>query len=191
MSRVAIIGVGQTHHQRRRADVNVPGLVREAAQRALADAKLEMSDIDSVVVASGPVLFAAVNQPEKWVVDALGARGKPVVRITSGGTRAFILTYRIEARERRLTIGAWPDWSVTAAREEAKRLKRWGHVASPKRGIKGQIFGHCQRWLQGILAGDITKLQRMARRVCPGRGAFQQHLTARRRQQPGKHAQQA
>jgi hypothetical protein len=38
--------------------------------------------------------------------------------------RAFILTYRIEARERRLTIGAWPDWSVTAAREEAKRLKR-------------------------------------------------------------------
>jgi hypothetical protein len=44
--------------------------------------------------------------------------------ITSGGTRAFILTYRIEARERRLTIGAWPDWSVTAAREEAKRLKR-------------------------------------------------------------------
>ena len=46
------------------------------------------------------------------------------VRITSGGTRAFILTYRIEARERRLTIGAWPDWPVTAAREEAKRLKR-------------------------------------------------------------------
>jgi hypothetical protein len=46
------------------------------------------------------------------------------VRITSSGTRAFILTYRIEARERRLTIGAWPDWSVTAAREEAKRLKR-------------------------------------------------------------------
>jgi integrase len=51
------------------------------------------------------------------------------VRITSGGKsgqgfRAFILTYRIEARERHLTIGAWPDWSVTAAREEAKRLKR-------------------------------------------------------------------
>lgn len=34
------------------------------------------------------------------------------VRITSGGTRAFILTYRIEGRERRLTIGSWPDWSV-------------------------------------------------------------------------------
>ena len=89
MNHVAIVGVGQTHHQRRRGDVNVPGLVREAAQRALADANLTMDDIDSVVVASGPVLFAAVNQPEKWVVDALGARGKPVVRITSGGGTGF------------------------------------------------------------------------------------------------------
>jgi acetyl-CoA C-acetyltransferase len=89
MNHVAIVGVGQTHHQRRRADVNVPGLVREAAQRALADANLTMDDIDSIVVASGPVLFAAVNQPEKWVVDAMGARGKPVVRITSGGGTGF------------------------------------------------------------------------------------------------------
>ena len=45
------------------------------------------------------------------------------VRITSGGSRAFVLTYRIEARERRLTLGAWPDWSVTTARQEAKRIK--------------------------------------------------------------------
>jgi acetyl-CoA C-acetyltransferase len=44
-----------------------------------------MDDIDSVVVCSGPVLFAAVNQPEKWLVDAIGARLKPVVRVTSGG----------------------------------------------------------------------------------------------------------
>lgn len=85
MRRAAIIGVGQTHHARRRTDVNTPGLVREAVIRALEDAELTMRDIDSVVVASGPVLFAAVNQPEKWLVDACGARLKPVVRITSGG----------------------------------------------------------------------------------------------------------
>jgi len=89
MNHVAIAGVGQTHHQRRRSDVNVPGLAREAAQRALDDAGLTMEDIDSVIVASGPVLFAAVNEPEKWLVDALGARGKPVVRITSGGGTGF------------------------------------------------------------------------------------------------------
>ena len=45
-------------------------------------------------------------------------------RVTTAGARAFILNYRINGRERRYTIGAYPDWSVGAAREEAKRLKR-------------------------------------------------------------------
>lgn len=82
---VAIVGLGQTRHSRRRTDVSQAGLAREAAVKALDDAGLTIDDIDSVVVASGPELFGAVNQPEKWVVDALGARLKPVVRITSGG----------------------------------------------------------------------------------------------------------
>lgn len=82
---VAIVGTGQTHHSRRRTDVTQAGLAREAVVRALEDADLTMDDIDSVVVCSGPVLFAAVNQPEKWLVDAIGARYKPVVRVTSGG----------------------------------------------------------------------------------------------------------
>lgn len=85
MSSVAIVGAGQTNHARRRTDVTQVGLAREAVVRALEDADLTMGDIDSVVVATGPVLFAAVNQPEKWLVDALGARMKPVVRVTSGG----------------------------------------------------------------------------------------------------------
>jgi integrase len=46
------------------------------------------------------------------------------VRITAGGARSFILNYVASGRERRLTIGAYPDWTVVAAREEAKRLKR-------------------------------------------------------------------
>jgi integrase len=46
-------------------------------------------------------------------------------RVTAAGYRAFILGYwtRI-GRQRRYTIGAFPDWSTPAAREEAKRLKR-------------------------------------------------------------------
>lgn len=86
---VGIVGVGQTHHSRRRTDVSQAGLVREAVDRALADAKMTMDDIDTVVVATGPVLFAAVNQPEKWVADAIGAQLKPVVRVTSGGGAGF------------------------------------------------------------------------------------------------------
>ncbi|MFP5220434.1 MAG: thiolase C-terminal domain-containing protein [Actinomycetes bacterium] len=85
MPAVAVVGAGQTHHARRRRDVTQVGLAREAVTRALEDAELTMADIDSVVVCTGPVLFAAVNQPEKWLVDAIGARLKPVVRVTSGG----------------------------------------------------------------------------------------------------------
>lgn len=85
MTSIAIVGTGQTVHARRRLDVSQAGLAREAALEALADAGLSMDDIDSVVVASGPAMFGAVNQPEKWLVDALGARYKPVVRVTSGG----------------------------------------------------------------------------------------------------------
>src|SRR5262245_43943526 len=48
------------------------------------------------------------------------------VRVTAAGARSFVLNYRrkSDGRERRITIGAFPDWSTTAAREEAKRLKR-------------------------------------------------------------------
>src|SRR5262245_22101576 len=48
------------------------------------------------------------------------------IRITAAGARSFVLTYRrkIDGRQRCATIGAFPDWSTTAARDEAKRLKR-------------------------------------------------------------------
>ena len=46
------------------------------------------------------------------------------VRITAGDARSFILNYRANGIERRMTIGSYPDWSVTAAREQAKVLKR-------------------------------------------------------------------
>lgn len=47
------------------------------------------------------------------------------VRITAAGARAFVLNYSTRSgRERRYTIGSYPDWTVVAAREEAKRLKR-------------------------------------------------------------------
>ena len=46
------------------------------------------------------------------------------VRVTSAGARAFIVNYRAGGRERRITIGSYPDWTTTAARDEAKELKR-------------------------------------------------------------------
>lgn len=46
------------------------------------------------------------------------------LRVTAGDARAFVLNYRTNGRERRLTLGPWPEWSATAARERVKDLRR-------------------------------------------------------------------
>jgi integrase len=46
------------------------------------------------------------------------------LRVTPGGAKSFVLDYRAEGRQRRFTIGSYPDWSVQAARQAAKDLKR-------------------------------------------------------------------
>lgn len=45
-------------------------------------------------------------------------------RVTSTGKRSFVLNYWVPGRERRITIGAYPAWTVAAAREEAKALRQ-------------------------------------------------------------------
>lgn len=45
-------------------------------------------------------------------------------RITAAGAKSFVLNYRTRSGlERRYTIGRFPEWTTSAAREEAKRLK--------------------------------------------------------------------
>jgi integrase len=47
------------------------------------------------------------------------------IRVTASGARSFVLNYRTRlGRERRFTIGSFPDWTVGAARVEATELKR-------------------------------------------------------------------
>jgi integrase len=46
------------------------------------------------------------------------------IRITARDVRSFVLNYVVHGRERRMTIGRFPTWSATAAREEAKELRR-------------------------------------------------------------------
>ena len=46
-------------------------------------------------------------------------------RVTAAGARAFVLNYVTKAgRERRYTIGQFPDWQTTAARSRARELRR-------------------------------------------------------------------
>lgn len=46
------------------------------------------------------------------------------LRVTPGCAKSFVLDYRAQGRQRRFTIGSYPDWSVQAARQAAKELKR-------------------------------------------------------------------
>ena len=46
------------------------------------------------------------------------------VRAHAGGVKSFFLNYRIDGVERRHTIGRYPAWSVDAARDKAKKLRK-------------------------------------------------------------------
>jgi acetyl-CoA C-acetyltransferase len=88
----AVVGTGQTTYESRREDVNVPELAREAAMRALEDTGIKPADIDAIVIGSGPEILEGVNQPEQWIGSALGAPGKPLMRIATGGTAGAAAT---------------------------------------------------------------------------------------------------
>jgi acetyl-CoA C-acetyltransferase len=97
----AVIGVGQTHHRAKREDVSIAGLCREAVDRALADANLGFDDIDAVVVGKAPDLFEGVMMPELFLAEALGAVGKPLLRVHTagsvGGSTAIVASSLVQA----------------------------------------------------------------------------------------------
>ena len=109
--RTAVLGVGQTKYQTTRGDVSLPGLVREAAYRALEDAEVGWDDIDAVVVGKAPDFFEGVMQPELFLAEALGAVGKPLLRVHTagsvGGSTAVVAASLVQAgiHRRVLTLG--------------------------------------------------------------------------------------
>ncbi|MCW2708449.1 MAG: putative nonspecific lipid-transfer protein, partial [Frankiales bacterium] len=106
----AVLGTGQTKHVSARKDVSIAGLVREAADRALADAQLEWNDIDAVVVGKAPDMFEGVMMPELYLAEALGALGKPMFRVHTagsvGGSTAVVASHLVQGgiHERVLTV---------------------------------------------------------------------------------------
>ena len=85
MINVGVLGFGQTKHVTRREDVTFPELVKEGADAALADAGISIADVDAVVFPLAPDALAGVGNGERWCVDALGAAGKPFMRVNNGG----------------------------------------------------------------------------------------------------------
>ena len=116
----AVLGVGQTRHRSRRADVSIAGLCREAVDRALDDAGLTLAGIDAVVVGKAPDLFEGVMMPELYLADALGAVGKPLLRVHTagsvGGATGIVATSLVEAGlDRRVLAVAFEKQSESNA----------------------------------------------------------------------------
>ena len=106
----AIVGVGQTSRYRTKIKMSMAGLVREAALNALEDAGLTWKDIDAVVIGKAPDMFEGVVMPELYLADALGAVGKPMMRVHTagsvGGSTAIVAANHIQSGrfERVLTV---------------------------------------------------------------------------------------
>ncbi len=101
MERCAVVGVGQTKHAAKRIDLSIPGLLREAALRALDDAELRFKDIDAVVLGTAPDMFEGVMMPELFLADALGAAGKSIMRVHTagsvGGSTAIVASHLVSS----------------------------------------------------------------------------------------------
>ncbi|AEW93124.1 MULTISPECIES: thiolase domain-containing protein [Streptomycetaceae] len=120
---VAVIGIGQTKHAAARRDVSLAGLVREAAGRALADARLDWPDVDAVVIGKAPDFFEGVMMPELYLAEALGAVGKPMMRVHTagsvGGSTALVAADLVAARVHRTVL-------TVAFEKQSESNAMWG-----------------------------------------------------------------
>ena len=116
----AVLGTGQTHYVAKRHDVSMAGLVREAIDAAMLDANVGWDDIDAVVIGKAPDLFEGSMMPELAMSDALGANGKPLLRVHTagsvGGSTAIVASSLVKSgvHKRVLTV-SWEKQSESNA----------------------------------------------------------------------------
>ncbi|MGW4522534.1 thiolase domain-containing protein [Amycolatopsis sp. NPDC004378] len=119
----AVLGTGQTHHRAKRQDVSMPGLLREAIDRAMADAQVGWADIDAVVLGKAPDLFEGVMMPELFLADSLGANGKPLLRVHTagsvGGSTALVAASLIQSGVHRRVL-------TVAYEKQSESNAMWG-----------------------------------------------------------------
>jgi len=116
----AVLGTGQTKYVSKRKDVSMNGLVREAVDKALADSDSTFDDIDAVVVGKAPDLFEGVMMPELFMSDAIGATGKPLIRVHTagsvGGSTAIVAVSLVQSgKYRRVLALSWEKQSESNA----------------------------------------------------------------------------
>ncbi|MBW2240960.1 MAG: thiolase domain-containing protein [Deltaproteobacteria bacterium] len=104
------MGIGQTRYAAKRQELSMPGLLREAAERALDDAGCTWADIDAVVIGKAPDMFEGVMMPELFLNDAIGGAYKPMLRVHTagsvGGSTAIVAASLVQSgvHDRVLTV---------------------------------------------------------------------------------------
>ena len=83
---VCVVSAGFSEHASKRSDVNMAELVSEAIEDCLKKVpSVGIEDIDAFANGNMPA-FEGSNIPELWMTDWMGARNKPLLRVTTGGT---------------------------------------------------------------------------------------------------------
>lgn len=168
--RCAVTGTGQTRHAAARDDVSLGGLVREAAEAALADAAVDWADIEAVVIGKAPDILEGVMSPELLLVDALGAAGKPVFRAyTSGNAGGMAATTGVAL----IAAGVHSRVLVVSFEKQSEGRAAGAtlqHVPFEPRwqGGTGSLFGAlCREYIDRSGApGHIGDLAALKDRVC-------------------------
>jgi len=116
----AVLGTGQTKYVAKRKDISMNGLVREAIDKALEDSGSTFDDIDAVVVGKAPDFFEGVMMPELFMADAVGATGKPLIRVHTagsvGGSTAIVAASLVQSgKYNRVLTMAWEKQSESNA----------------------------------------------------------------------------
>jgi integrase len=114
------------------------------------------------------------------------------VRITKAGAVSFVLRYVQAGRERRITVGKHPDLTVTAAREEATKMRgaiARGHDPLGEREAERRtpaMKAVCERYIADHLAthNRPTTQKEFARivekNILPALGSHKAHAIARK-----------
>ena len=108
---------------------------------------------------------------DKTVREPLPAKGRDyqifdtevrgfAVCIYRSGSRAFTLDYRYAGRQRRMTIGRWPEWTVTAARDRARQLRREVDEGGDPLAGKGELrtAPHVSDMIERYVAEHVVRL---------------------------------
>jgi acetyl-CoA C-acetyltransferase len=90
MKRVAVVGAGMTKFRRRMLETGRE-MSFEASRMALDSAKMEMKDVESVVLGTAPDAFDGIHMKGEYLMDGAGGTNKPYSRVyVGGGTGVFV-----------------------------------------------------------------------------------------------------